>query len=430
MKKLEQVPYREDIMSLIKILIAIIVLCILTPNVFAASTTVTPSFDTSEYYQGKSGAVDVYVTNTGDEYILLEDISINFDWKQTGYAYTLDKTSAPIRIEAGNKVQIGRISFGVDSSASIGYHTYQWAISGQENIQGFWGGYSLEAFATGWFGSSRIYVETPLKPETGDALNSALNDINTARSKNFESSSAKNNLNKATTDYNSGVSAKNAREFTSAINYANSAKKYVLEAYPIEQTYQKEKTNAENARNDAKSTINSLTSLQSTEAINKLSEAKSHFSNAGTYVSSNEFNSAISEYNSAKSLAEQAYVLEQNYLKQKQNDEKAKQSAEGTISTVKSKISNIVDLRSEQAINRLKDARTHLNTAENHLATGKFEAAIKEANIASDYSDDALKTEETWRSENPIKSSAKASGFQLILSFLSIISIGYYLKKN
>ncbi|MCK4796882.1 MAG: hypothetical protein KAT05_05835 [Spirochaetes bacterium] len=417
-------------MNLIKILIAIIVLCILTPSVFAASTSVTSSFDTSEYYQGKNGAVDVYVTNEGNEYILLEEISINFDWMQTGYAYTLDKTSAPIRIEAGNKVKIGTISFGVASSASIGYHTYQWAISGQENKQGFWGGYSLEAFSTGWFGSSRIYVETPLKPKARDALNSALNDINTARSKNFESSSAKNNLNKATTDYNSGVSAKDAREFSSAINYANSAKKYILDAYPLEQTYQKEKSDAISAKNAAVYELNKAKSYESVDAKNKINEANSHLSIAETRFSSGDFNSAISEYNSAKSFAKQAYVLEQDYLIQKQKDVKAKQNAESTISKVKSKISTIIDLRSEQAINRLKDARTHLNTAENHLATGKFEAAIKEANIASDYSEDALKTEETWRNENPIKSSVKASGFQLILSFLSIISIGYYLRKN
>ena len=346
-------------MSLIKILIAIIVLCILTPSVFAASASVTPNFDASEYYQGKNGAVDVYVTNDGEEYILLEEISINFDWMQTGYAYTLDKTSAPIRIEAGNKVKIGTISFGVESSVSIGYHTYQWAISGQENKQGFWGGYSLEAFSTDWFGSSRIYVEDALKPKAIDVRSVTIN------------------------------------------------------------------------------TINNALLPESSDAKNKILEAKSHFSSAETYFSSRDFSLAISEYNAAKSYIEQAYVLEADYQKQKEAEklakeaeELAKQNAESTISTVKSKISTIIDLRSEQAIDRLKDARTHLNTAENHLATGKFEAAIKEANIASDYSDDALKTEETWRSENPIKSTAKASGFQLILSFLSIISIGYYLRKN
>lgn len=410
-------------------LISIISLFIFIPNAFAASTSVSSSFDASEYYQGKAGAVDVWVTNTGQDYILVETVWITFDW-MGGSGYKLDKTSTPIRIDAGSKVNIGKISFGIESSASIGFHTYQWLISGQENKIDFWGKPYLSPFNTGLFGSSQISVETPLKPEAETALNTALNDINNARSKNFESTDAINKVNQATTDYNSGINAKNGRDFSSAINYANSAKKLIADSYILEQTYKTNKANAENARNNAVKALNSVGSPESVDAKNKLSEANSHFSIAETRISSKDFNSAVSEYNIAKSLAEQVPNLEREYQDKKEARRIAKQNAENAIVTAKSKINNIIDLRSDQAKNMLNDARSHLNTAENHLSSGNYDAAINEAKIAGDYADNALKTEEKWRNENPVKSAVKTSGFQFIYAILGITLIALLLRKR
>lgn len=418
-------------MKMIRILLILnIYFLILISNASAASTSVNPNFDASEYYQDKTGTVDIWVTNTGQDYILLERISINFDWMQSGYSYSLDKTSTPIRIEKGNKVNIGKISFGIESTASIGFHTYQWFINGQENKIDFWGKPYLSPFTTGWFGSSQISVETPLKPEAETSLNSALNDINTARSNNFESMDAINKVNQATTDYNSGVNAKSGRDFTSAINYANFAKKLITDSYPIEQTYQTNKANTISAKNAAIAAINSIPSLQSVDAKNKLNEANSHLSIAETQLSSKNFNSAISEYNTAKSLAQQASNLESEYLKIEDNAAQSKQNAKSAIAATKSKIDNIVELKSEQAKNMLNDARTHLNTAENHISTGKFDAAINEAKIAGDYADNALKTDEKWNSENPIQSAAKASGFEYIYTISGIILVYFLFSKK
>lgn len=440
-------------MKIINILFILnIYILIFISNALAASTSVNPNFDASEYYQGKTGTVDVWVTNTGTEYILLEKIMVNFDWMQSGYSYGLDKTSTPIRIDAGSKVNIGKITFGIDASSSIGWHTYQWSINGQENKIDFWGKPYLSPFNINWFGSSQIYIETPLKPEADSALNSALNDINTARSKNFESIDAINKVNQATTDYNSGINAKSGRDFTTSINYANSAKKFITDSYPIEQTYQTNKANTISAKNDAISTINSVPSLQSVDAKNKLNEANSHLSIAETQFSSKNFNSAISEYNTAKSLAQQASNLESDYQAKQEADRitkqnagiseaKAKQdadskvavlkqNADSTITIAKSKINNIADLKSEQAKNMLNDARSHLNTAENHFSTNNFDAAINEAKIAGDYADNALNTDEKWKSENPIQSAAKAPGFEYIYAISGIILVYILFSKK
>ena len=428
-------------MKIIRILLILnIYFLIFSSNALAASTSVSSSFDSSEYYQGKNGEVDVWITNTGQDYILVETVWINFDW-MGGSGYKLDKTSTPIRIDAGSKVNIGKISFGIESSVSIGSHTYQWLISGQENKIDFWGKPYLSPFNTGWFGSSQIYIETPLKPEAETALNSALNDINTARSKNFESIDAINKVNQATTDYNSGINSKSGRDFTSAINYANSVKKLITDSYPIEQTYQTNKANTISAKNNAIASINSVPPLQSVDAKNKLNEANSHLSIAETQFSSKNFNSAISEFNNAKSLAQQASNLESEYLAKKGdeikikqdaevNAAKSKQNAESAIATAKSKINNIVDLKSEQAKNMLNDARSHLNTAENHFSTSNFDAAINEAKIAGDYSDNALRTDEKWKSENPIQSAAKTPGFEYIYAISGIILVYVLFSKK
>lgn len=427
-------------MKIIKILILLSsIFVLLIPNALAASTSVSSTFDASEYYQGKSESVEVWVTNTGQDYILLEKLWITFDWLG-GLGYSIDKSSAPIRIDAGSKVYIGKISFGIESSTSIGYHSYQWSISGQENKKDFWGNPYLSPFNTGWFGSKQIYIETPLKPEADAALSGALNDINTASSKNFESADAKDKLTKAIADYNSGINAKNGRDFTSAINYANSAKKLISESSPLEQTYQTNKANAVSARNNAINAINGVPSLQSIDAKNKINEANSHYAIGETHFSSKNFNSAISEYNTAKSLAEQASNLEKEYqdkkaseaaLKAKQEAETTvlKQNAENAITDAKSKISSIVNLRSDQAKNMLNDARSHLNTAENHISTGNFNAAINEAKIAGDYAQNALTTDEKWKNENPIQSAA-TPGFQYIYAIIGIFLVYAMFSKR
>lgn len=348
-------------MNIIKILFILnIYLLIFSSNALAASTSVTPSFDSAEYYQGQSGVVDVWITNSGQDYILVESVWLTFDWMGER-GYELDKTSTPIRINAGSKVNIGKISFGIESSSSIGYHTYQWLITGQENGLNFWGNPELSPFNTDWFGSTQISVETPLKPEAEAALNTARNDINGAQSKNFESVDAMNKVNKAVTDYNSGISAQNGRDFSSAINYANSAKKLIADSYTLEQTYMAEK-----------------------------------------------------EAERAKKEAEKIALEKQD---------KAKQDAINIIATTKSKIDNIIDLKSEQATNMLNDARSHLNSAENHLSTGDFDAAINEAKIAGDYADNALTTDETWISEHPLQSAAKAPGFGYLYTILGMILV-------
>ena len=502
-------------MKLIKMFILITGFVFLIPNTLAASTSVTYDFDSSEYYQGGNGGADIWITNTGSDYILVEDIWLHFDWMESGYGYVIDKTSTPIKIDAGSKVYIGKISFSIDSLTSIGDHSYQWKIRGLDNKIDFWGNPYLSSFDTGWFGSNQLYIESSLKPLAEAALINALNDINTARSKNFECPDAINKVNQAVTDYNSGINAKNGRDFSSAtnyansakklvqesypieqtyqtnkvsaeaalsgalndintarsknfecpdainkvnqavtdynsglnaknghdfsstINYANSAKKLILESYPIEQTYQSNKASAEAAKNAANVEMNKVLSSQSVDAKNKLTEANSHFKIGETDFTSNDFNSAISEYNIAKSLAQQASNLENEYqakqeaeLKAKQETEleNAKQEAESIIKTVKSQVNGIDELKSENAKNMLSDARKHLNTAENHLSSSNFDAAISEANIAGDYADNAVKTDEEWISKNPIRSIVP--GFQFVYTIFGIILVYAMFSKR
>lgn len=67
-------------MKIVKILILMsCIFLLLIPNALAATTSVTSAFDASEYYQGKSGSVEVWVTNNGQDYILLEKLWITFD---------------------------------------------------------------------------------------------------------------------------------------------------------------------------------------------------------------------------------------------------------------------------------------------------------------------------------------------------------------
>lgn len=297
-------------------------LLLFTPNVLAASTVVSKTFNTYEYYQGGNGEVDVWITNNGENYFLVEKIQLSFDYGESGYK--IDKTDTPIRINVGEKVYIGKISFNIESSISIGHLSYKWLIIGKENKKNIWGSYYLSSFENGWFGSNQIYIETPLKSSAEEVQSNTLNNIKTAQYQNFESVDAKSKISQAEIDYNSCINAINGRDFTTAINYANSAKKLISESYYIEQTYQTNKANALSAKNEAKNSISNVQNLQSVDAKNKINEANSHFSTGETHFYSQNFNLAISEYNSAKSLAEHASNLEVQYqveLKIKQEDE-------------------------------------------------------------------------------------------------------------
>lgn len=77
----------------------------------------------------------------------------------------------------------------------------------------------------------------------------------------------------------------------------------------------------------------------------------------------------------------------------------------------------------------LNDARSHLNTAENHKSTGNFNAAINEANIAGDYAENALTTDEKWKNENPIQSAA-TPGFEYIFTIIGIILVYAMFSKR
>ena len=206
--------------------ISISILCILSIGAVSAldqdEASVTMSWLSPKYYQGDNASVRVIFQSLIPSELVINRVSIQFDWMPADAFYSSDLSANPVTIPGNGSYIFELTNIRFLAGASAGLHSYFVSIDGLQNDVGFiWN--SPSSTIQIYDGNERIYDE--LLPQVTTRINNAT----------FASTEAQSLLQQATTEYTQALLSAGNGEWQEAVTSLRNADDYLNQAEAAEQ---------------------------------------------------------------------------------------------------------------------------------------------------------------------------------------------------
>lgn len=345
----------------------------------ATNVFVNGSLPNNTLYQGQVYGLNLTITNNENYPVRVYSVGVNYDWMKSDIFYTLDTGDSYSQVEANSQASIGTIMVSCDNTVPIGYHAFYY------KVQLSW----YNSYTAAWVNETvvqpgSIYVESPAKSQAMTALQDANSSLATAIAANYSSLRAKGDITNATLNINSGWSAYNSNDYSTAINLTYTIILDLNDAKNGEADYQSKKSPIDvivNSVNDKLRAVQGVTSPDAKDLVNLTIG----------YMNTTQQNIIAEDWVSAKknaNLAEQAVDGASNaefYYRMNINQSLAgKDSAAQAVYTAQNNVQKAISIISTgSAENILNEARLKLQEANQSLNNGDYSNATINANVAS-----------------------------------------------
>jgi hypothetical protein len=221
--------------------LALLVILIILPTIPAQALSqneiqLTFYWSTNYYYQGDTGSVTITLKSTCGDELEFSWIGIHFPWLQSGYYYSLDLSSNPMRIPSQGQITFDPIIFNIPSAASLGWNVFEILIQYKEHHWYGWSGVS--SWTSTSSSSTQLYIRDAYEKTYSTLVNSVYNDLNYAKNKGYESPSVKSLIDQATNEYNLALSLASQGKYSDAVNHLQTASNLISQAPAKEDEFQ------------------------------------------------------------------------------------------------------------------------------------------------------------------------------------------------
>jgi HEPN domain-containing protein len=329
-------------------------------------------------YQGQMVSANVTVKNNENFPVRVYSIGVHYDWMPENMYSSVDFGGDYVQVESNGLTMPGQLLILCDNNVSTGYHSFFY------KVQLNW----YNSYTATWMNETvvqpgTIFVESPLKPQALQELQFANRTLSDARSVNYTSKRALDDIKGATDYLNDGWSAYNTNEYPRAINDSLQVVAFVGDAKISEKNYKDNVSEIERIVLSVNDKLRTVSSTSDPDTKGAIAAARENLNKTGQYISAEDFMTALTYAHLADKSAEDA-IQKQFYYSLKANEtEAAKGKARIALDNAQASLDNASNMTSTSAQNILRDARIKMGNATVAFDRGDYANATIEANVIS-----------------------------------------------